>query len=96
MEEGQATPQLVFIARGAASVEKAGTIVGVCGPGDFLGEMSFLTGKPASATVRVANEVRCCVYDPAALKALAKKNPAHPRRRWSSASTATWSASSSA
>ena len=75
VEESQATPQLVFIARGAASVEKAGTIVGVCGPGDFLGEMSFLTGKPASATVRVANEVRCCVYDPAVLKALAKKNP---------------------
>ena len=76
VEEGQASPQLVFIARGAASVEKAGTIVGVCGPGDFLGEMSFLTGKPASATVRVANEVRCCTYDPAVLKALAKKNPA--------------------
>ena len=75
VEEGQATPQLVFIARGAASVEKAGTIVGVCGPGDFLGEMSFLTGKPASATVRVANEIRCCVYDPGVLKALAKKNP---------------------
>ena len=68
-------PQLVFIARGAASVEKAGTIVGVCGPGDFLGEMSFLTGKPASATVRVANQVRCCIYDPAVLKALAKRYP---------------------
>ena len=76
VEEGQAAPQLVFIARGAASVEKAGTIVGVCGPGDFLGEMSFLTGRPASATVRVANEVRCCTYDPATLKALAQKNPA--------------------
>ncbi len=37
--------------------------------------MSFLTGKPASATVRVANEVRCCVFDPAVLKALSKKNP---------------------
>ena len=43
--------------------------------GDFLGEMSFLTGKPASATVRVANQVRCCTYDPAVLKALAKKSP---------------------
>ena len=75
VEEGQASPQLVFIARGAASVEKAGSIVGVCGPGDFLGEMSFLTGKPASATVRVANEIRCCTYDAATLKMLAQKNP---------------------
>ena len=57
VEEGQVKPELVFIARGAASVERSGVIVGVCGPGDFLGEMSFLTGKPASATVRVANEI---------------------------------------
>lgn len=76
IEEGQMVPQLVFIARGAASVEKGDRIVGVCGPGDFLGEMSFLTGKPASATVRVSNEVRCCVYEPAVLRILTKKNPA--------------------
>src|SRR4029079_12158988 len=75
VEEGQGAPQLVFIARGAASVEKAGTVVGVCGPGDFLGEMSFLTGRPASATVRVANEVRCCVYDSHRLKRMARKAP---------------------
>jgi hypothetical protein len=75
VEEGQTAPQLVFIARGAASVERGGTIVGVCGPGDFLGEMSFLTGRPASATVRVANEIRCCVYDPGTLKILTRKVP---------------------
>ncbi|WP_457935592.1 Crp/Fnr family transcriptional regulator [Mesorhizobium sp. 10J20-29] len=75
VEEGEAKPQLVFIARGAASVERGGNIVGVCGPGDFLGEMSFLTGKPASATVRVANETRCCVFDPGVLRILTDKNP---------------------
>jgi len=75
VEEGAQSPQLVFIARGAASVEAAGVMVGVCGPGDFLGEMSFLTGRPASATVRVSNEIRCCVYDPAALRILIRKNP---------------------
>jgi hypothetical protein len=76
MTEGEASPQLVFIARGAASIEKGDAIVGVCGPGDFLGEMSFLTGRPASATVRVANEIRCCVYDPSVLKAMSRKAPA--------------------
>lgn len=75
VEEGQAAPELVFIASGAASIETGTTIIGVCGPGDFLGEMSFLTGKPASATVRVANEIRCCVFDPGVLRALNKKNP---------------------
>lgn len=74
--EGDPAPQLVFIARGAASVERGGTIVGVCGPGDFLGEMSFLTGRPASATVRVANDIRCCVYDPADVRQLTRKHPA--------------------
>ena len=75
VEEGQERPELVFIAKGAASVERDGTLIGVCGPGDFLGEMSFLTGKPASATVRVANEARCCVFDPGVLKVLLDKNP---------------------
>lgn len=75
MEEGQATPELVFVARGAASIEVAGNLVGVCGPGDFLGEMSFLTGRPASATVRVTNEIRSCVFDPGVLKVMNAKNP---------------------
>lgn len=75
IEEGEAAPQLVFIARGAASVEKGDKLIGVCGPGDFLGEMSFLSGKPASATVRVSNEIRCCVYEPAELRALLQRNP---------------------
>ena len=38
--------------------------------------MSFLTGRPASATVRVANEIRCCVYDPGKLKLMSRKAPA--------------------
>jgi CRP-like cAMP-binding protein len=74
MEQGQERPNLVFIASGAASIERDQTLIGVCGPGDFLGEMSFLTGRPASATVRVANETRCCSFDVAALKALLGKN----------------------
>lgn len=74
--EGDPSSQLVFIARGAASVERGGVIVGVCGPGDFLGEMSFLTGRPTSATVRVANDIRCCVYDPTELRQLTRKYPA--------------------
>jgi CRP-like cAMP-binding protein len=74
MEQGQKQPDLVFIASGAASIERDQTLIGVCGPGDFLGEMSFLTGRPASATVRVANETRCCSFDPIELKALLGRN----------------------
>lgn len=92
VEEGQAAPQLVFIARGAASVEKAGTIVGVCGPGDFLGEMSFLTGRPhrrpfVSPTRSAAAPMRL----PRSRRSRRRIRPSG--RRWNSASTATSSAS---
>ena len=75
MKQDQERPNLTFIASGAASIERDQALVGVCGPGDFLGEMSFLTGRPASATVRVANETRCCTFDVAVLKALLDRNP---------------------
>jgi CRP-like cAMP-binding protein len=68
MEEGQRMPELIFIARGAAVVEIRGKLVGVCGPGDFLGEISFLSGQPASATVRVANSVHYCAFERDALQ----------------------------
>lgn len=75
MEEGEERPRLIYLTRGAASIERGGSLIGVCGAGDFLGEMSFLTGKPASATVRVANEARCCVFDAGVLRALLDRNP---------------------
>ena len=37
--------------------------MGVCGAGDFLGEMSLLTGENASATVRVTNDLRMAKFD---------------------------------
>lgn len=75
VEEGEKSPQLVFIARGAASVEAAGATSSASAARVFLGGERSLTGRPASATVRVANEIWCCVYDPAALRALTRKNP---------------------
>lgn len=63
MTQGQANPPLIYIAAGAAAIEHEGTIVGVCGAGDFLGEMSLLTGENASATVRVTNDLRMARFD---------------------------------
>ena len=75
MEEGQRMPELAYVASGAAIVEMGGKLVGVCGPGDFLGEMSFLSGHPASATVRVANKIRYCAFDRKGLSAFLERNP---------------------
>jgi len=43
--------QLSYIAEGQADVRVAGTRVSNCGAGDFVGEMTALTGLPATATV---------------------------------------------
>jgi CRP-like cAMP-binding protein len=70
MAEGEPAPPLIHVVSGAAAIEHQGRIVGVCGPGDFLGEMSLLRGTPASATVRVTNKMRIIRFDRAALDRL--------------------------
>jgi len=61
--EGQAVKDLVYIASGVAKVETAGRIVAVCGPGDYIGELSFLTGEPATATTTAVKPVRLLAFD---------------------------------
>ncbi len=66
--EGEPMKSLLFIAAGVARIEAGGRIVAVCGPGDYIGEMSFLTGNPASATAIAAKPLRALVLDQAQLR----------------------------
>ena len=75
MRQGQAQPPLIYVARGAAAIMHDGQMVGVCGAGDFLGEMSLITGDPASATVEVTNPMRIAVFDLDALHRLSSGLP---------------------
>ena len=52
MTQGQKEPPLIYVASGAAKVEHDGQIVGECSEGEFLGEMSLITGEKASASVK--------------------------------------------
>ncbi len=61
--EGALVDDLMFIAEGVVQIERDGRIVAVCGPGDFLGEMSFVSGSPASATAVVARPVRYLAFN---------------------------------
>jgi hypothetical protein len=61
--EGALVDELMFIAEGVVQIEKDGRIVAVCGPGDFLGEMSFVSGGPASATAVVARPLRYLAFN---------------------------------
>ncbi len=70
MEQGTFDPPLIFIASGAAGIEHDGNLVGVCGRGDFLGEMSLISGNSASATVRTNNTMTICQFDRERFKTL--------------------------
>jgi hypothetical protein len=68
-EQGQAVTTLAFLTEGVVQIERDGRIVGVCGPGDFIGEMSFVTREPATATTRVMKPVRYFNFDRQRLQA---------------------------
>ena len=67
--EGRPVTELVFIADGVMQIEQGGRIIAVCGPGDFVGEMSFVTGAPASATAIAAKPMRYLAFDQVRLRA---------------------------
>lgn len=67
--EGQAVSELIFVSKGVAVVERNGAAVAACEPGDYVGEMSFLTGNAASATTRAFKPMRVIVFAQGRLKA---------------------------
>ena len=75
MEQGQLDPPLVYIASGSADVMRDERAVGLCGAGDFLGEMSLVSGETASASVTVREPARIAVFDRDALGQYARAVP---------------------
>jgi CRP-like cAMP-binding protein len=55
--EGEPVPELLFIAHGAAKVMVGAETIAVLQAGSFVGEMSFLSGGNASASVVAMNRV---------------------------------------
>jgi CRP-like cAMP-binding protein len=66
---------LIYVARGSARVERRRRKVGAAGPGDFLGEMSYLTGKLATATVTAATPMHYLAFDRPGLRRHLERNP---------------------
>jgi len=73
-EEGKPVAHLVLICDGQASVEVGGETIANLHGGTFVGEMAFLSGNPASATVTVARQTRAFVFNTGKLEALAREN----------------------
>ena len=68
-------PDLVLIYNGTIDVSVGGKKVAVLKDGQFVGEMSFLTEKSATATCIVKHEAECLVWKQREFKELLKRNP---------------------
>ena len=73
--EDSSPEHLFFVVNGTAEVVRHGHQVGIVGPGDFLGEMSYLTGKNATATVTTVTPMRYLVLDRPSLRAYLGRHP---------------------
>lgn len=68
-EEGHPLAELAYVIDGAATVEKGGARFALALPA-FVGEVAFLTQRPASATVRLAPGTRYVSWEMGALQRL--------------------------
>ena len=75
MQQGDKVPPLIYIAQGSAAIMHDGAPIGACGPGDFLGEMSVISGEQASATVTAKEVMRIASFDRASLGEMVRHVP---------------------
>ena len=68
-------PDLILIYNGTVDVAVDGKGVAQLKDGQFVGEMSFLTEKSATATCIVRHDTECLVWKQPEFKELLKRNP---------------------
>lgn len=73
--QGQAVDALLYISSGEVRIEVNGNAVGVCSTGDFLGEMTWQSGNPATATTIAATSVKYFRFERKRLQKLLKRRP---------------------
>ena len=65
--EGTTGWEFVILVEGEADVVRKGKVVNELGPGDFVGEIALVSGKPRTATVRTRGPSRVLVLTVAAI-----------------------------
>ena len=73
--QGQPVDTLLYIASGVVRIDSGGRAVAHCGPGDFLGEMTWQSRAPATGTAVSEGPVMYLRFDRARLQAAMKKRP---------------------
>ena len=74
-QQNHKVPDLHLIYNGTVDVTVDGTKVAELKDGQFVGEMSFLTEKPATATCVVKHDSEVLVWKQEQFKELLKRNP---------------------
>lgn len=76
--EGDSGEVMFVIQAGAVRISKAiggvDKMLAVLGPGEFLGEMAILNGKPRTATATVVEPMRCLVIEAKTLEQMVARN----------------------
>ena len=76
--EGESGDVMFVIQNGAVRITKQiggdEKVLAVLGPGEFLGEMAILNGKPRTATATVVETARCLVIEAKTLEAMVARN----------------------
>ena len=75
IQQGKPVNDLILIYNGMVDVLANDKKVAELKDGQFVGEMSFLTEKPATATCRVEHNTECLVWNQKDFKDLLKRNP---------------------
>ena len=73
--QGEPVSDLILISNGRASVEVGGQCIAHLRSGEFVGEMSLVTGEMATATVRAEDPLRCLAWSKPKLEALLTRYP---------------------
>lgn len=75
LRQGAPVECLDFLIEGRCEVERDGALIARIGPDCLVGEMGYLSGEPASATVRAIEPVRYVSFDADRLRAEMLRNP---------------------
>lgn len=73
--QGSTPKQLIMIVNGTAKIIKDNEDIASVSQGSFIAEMSFMTGKPASATAIACSELQYIAWDHLTLENLNTTNP---------------------
>ena len=75
IQQGKPVNDLILIYNGMVDILVNDKKVAELKDGQFVGEMSFLTEKPATATCKVTHDTECLVWPQKDFKDLLKRNP---------------------